>query len=608
MTLPEAHIIIREPGRIAISVPLRDGLRVGRHEQCDVVLADTQVSRRHVQFSVTDDCWVVTDLDSRHGVLVNGRSTKSKRLEDGDRIQVGNVILTIHDGAASPQVLHQALTEMSPPRQGATDERRLALLYEVTKAIDAVTLGDPSEVLSRLLDAVIEVLHCERALVGLSEPNGGLRHIGRVRGGATVEDVVISRVVIEATLSKRQGVLWRSTDERDAPLTMIKERIRSAMAAPLQVSDRVLGLLYVDDRERANQFVSSDLDFLAALGYLIGAALESAERHRHLMELAQSDGVEDEEMLGNSTPMRRLKNQIQKYAASSAPALILGESGTGKELTARRLHALSPRVNRPFVTVNCAAMPETMIESELFGHEKGAFTGAIKDKKGKFELADRGTLFLDEIGDLSLTAQAKVLRALQEGEIQRIGSERTIRVDVRIIAATHKDLRKEVELGRFREDLFYRLDVLELVTPPLRERIGDIELLAIALLQATASAVGKKMDGFTPGAMDALCNHAWPGNVRELRNEMERAAMNAESSRVDVLDLSPRLFANQSLGSSSAKKSLAQQFAELEKIERTLTEQALQEAHGNLSEAARLLGITWIMMKKRVDRFNLRAG
>ncbi len=608
MTSPVAHLVIREPGRIAISVPLRDGLRIGRLEQCDVVLADPQVSRQHLQFLLTPNGWLAKDLGSRHGILINGRPSREKQLDHGDHLQIGNVLLVFVEESASPEVIHQALTELGPPRKGATDERRLALLYEVTRTIDAITLGDETEILGRLLDTVVDVLDCERALVGLSEPSGALRRIGRARGGASVDDVVISQSVLESTMNKRQGVIWRNSGERDTPRTMLVERIRSAMAVPILVSDRILGLLYADDRERADRFVTTDLDFLAALGYLIGAALETANRHRRMTELARSNGAEDDEILGNSETIQRLKKQIQKCAASNAPVLILGESGTGKELTARRLHALSSRINRPFVPVNCAAMPDTMIESELFGYEKGAFTGAIRDKKGKFELADRGTLFLDEIGDLSLSAQAKVLRALQEGEIQRVGSEKPTRVDVRIVAATHKDLRKEVEHGRFREDLFYRLDVLEILTPPLRERGTDIELLALALLRISAGAMGKRIDGFTPVALQVLRNYAWPGNVRELRNEMERAATNAESSLVDVGDMSPRLSMRlSSTTGTNSKKTLAQQFAEIEVLERRLTEQALEEARGNMSEAARLLGITWIMIKRRVDRFGLRT-
>lgn len=608
MPLPAAHLIIREPGRIALSVPLRDSLKIGRNEQCDIILVDSQVSRNHAQITASNNAWIIQDKGSRHGVNVNGIRTVSHALSPGDRIQIGNVLLLYIEGNASPEVVHQAVTELLPPQKGAPDERRLALLYEVTRAIDAITLNGENEIIGRLLETVCDVLGAERALVGLVDFAGSLKRMGFAKDGASAEDVVISRAVLDATLTKKQSLILRNAGDLSTPHTLVREHILSAMAVPLISGQRVLGLLYVDTREKADRFVRSDLDFLAALGHLISVALEGADRWRRMQELAKSAGVEDDEILGNSEPMKRLKAQIQKYAPSPAPVLIHGESGTGKELAARRLHALSPRANRPFVTLNCAAMPETMIESELFGYEKGAFTGALKDKKGKFELADKGTLFLDEIGDLSPAAQAKVLRAIQEGEIQRVGSERTLRVDVRILAATHKDLRKEAGAGRFREDLFYRLDVLELLTPPLRDRGNDVELLSLSLLRSAAANLNKKIEGFSPAALEALRRYPWPGNVRELRNEMERAATNAESAWVELNDLSARLGEKPERSAGSGeKKTLAEKFSMLEPTERQLLEEALREARGNMAEAARLLGITWIMMKRRVERFGLRA-
>jgi Nif-specific regulatory protein len=282
--------------------------------------------------------------------------------------------------------------------------------------------------------------------------------------------------------------------------------------------------------------------------------------------------------------------------------LVRGESGSGKELIARALHTSSPRAERPFVTLNCAAIPETMLESELFGYEKGAFTGAVAKKRGKFALADGGTLFLDEIGDLALPAQAKLLRAIQEGEIQPLGAERTQKVDVRVVSATHKDLMKEIADKRFREDLYYRLAVVEIEVPPLREREGDVALLATALMRRSAAQMGKRLDGFTDAALAALVRHDWPGNVRELRNEIERAVINADGALVDAHDLSPRLGAARPKPGQPRTRSLAEQFAELEPTEKSLVEDAMSQAKGNVSEAARLLGITRIMMKRRVDK------
>jgi Nif-specific regulatory protein len=257
-----------------------------------------------------------------------------------------------------------------------------------------------------------------------------------------------------------------------------------------------------------------------------------------------------------------------------------------------------------------------MVESELFGYEKGSFTGAIRDKRGKFVQAHGGTLFLDEIGDLALPAQAKLLRAIQEGEVQPLGSERTVRVDVRVVAATHKDLSAEIAAGRFRRDLYYRLAVVELTLPPLRERGGDVVLLTQAMLTRVASKACKPLVGFSPEALDAILRYEWPGNVRELQNEVERATILAQGSVIELDELSrklqptasPRPIPMPQCGAQLQDASLAAQFATLEVTERALVEQALTLARGNVSEAARILGISWIMMKRRIDRFCLRAN
>ena len=605
------HLTVREPGHVIVAVPLRDGLRVGRHEQNELPLADHRVSRQHIIFSQRADGWWVKDLRSTHGTLVNGARLDAHRLTEGDRIQVGSVLITFAEAEVSHEIVHEQLTAAEIlPRQDSAHQR-LRLVYEVSRAIGA--LEDEDELLGRMLEAILDVFACERAQVGLSDgTEGGLRRVVRARGGAAADDIVLSRAMIEAILKRRQGVILSNTGGRDAPGTLIRERILSAMGAPLLAGSRLLGLIYVDDRTRIDRFSPQDLDFLMSLGHLTAAALEGAERLRSATAMAEALGAggPTDELIGASEPMVRLKAQIHKYSAASANALIRGESGSGKELIARLLHTLSPRAAQPFVTLNCAAIPETLIESELFGYVKGAFTGAVRDKRGKFTLADRGTLFLDEIGDLDLAAQAKLLRALQEGEIQPVGAEKTHRVNVRVVSATHKDLTKEIAARRFREDLYYRLNVVEIEAPPLRERGDDIELLAQTLLKSSASGMGKRLEGFTPAALTTLRRHPWPGNVRELGNEMERAAINADGPLVDVTDLSPRLrpALADAPAASTRSSTLAERFNQLDVQERQLVEEALRTARGNLSEAARLLGITRIMMKRRVDRFGLSAG
>ncbi len=293
-------------------------------------------------------------------------------------------------------------------------------------------------------------------------------------------------------------------------------------------------------------------------------------------------------IIGQSQPMRRLLEIITTIAPSEATVLINGESGTGKELVARMIHANSPRKSGPYVAVNCAALTETLLESELFGHEKGAFTGAEKQREGRFLTADKGTIFLDEIGEMPLAMQAKLLRAIQEREIQRVGGDKAIKVDVRIIAATNRDLLRYVEEGGFRQDLYYRLNVVSLELPPLRERREDIPILATHFLKRFAEKNGKSVRGFTPAAMDRLVKYAWPGNVRELENTVERAVVLLMGEYVSERELPPSLLG---VGEGlTVKVSFADMT--LEEIERVVVAETVESVGGNKSEAACRLGIT----------------
>ncbi|MDR2744788.1 MAG: sigma-54 dependent transcriptional regulator [Desulfovibrio sp.] len=295
------------------------------------------------------------------------------------------------------------------------------------------------------------------------------------------------------------------------------------------------------------------------------------------------------DIIGQSPPMRSLLDMVSTIAASEATILITGESGTGKEVIARMIHANSKRRGGPYIAVNCSALTETLLESELFGHEKGAFTGAEKKRDGRFLAADKGTIFLDEIGEMPMPMQAKLLRAIQEREIQRVGDDRTVKVDVRILAATNKDLREEVAAGRFRQDLFYRLDVVSLRLPPLRERSEDIPLLAMHFLKSFARKNEKSVRGFTPGAMDRLMKYAWPGNVRELENTVERAVVLLMGEYVSEREL-PSAIAE--CGDGDCPRRTDFSGMTLEEIERIIVTEVVENAGGNKSEAARRLGIT----------------
>ena len=304
-------------------------------------------------------------------------------------------------------------------------------------------------------------------------------------------------------------------------------------------------------------------------------------------------------MIGASPSFRRMLTLVEQIADSSATILIQGESGTGKELVARTIHERSARRNGPFVAVNCAALPETLLESELFGYEKGAFTGAAGRKEGRFELANGGTLFLDEVADLSLVTQPKILRVLQEGEFERLGGTRSLQVDVRIVAATNQDLPEMVKEKRFREDLYYRLNVITVRVPPLRERHEDIRVLAQHYLRVYAAKNGRKLEGFSNEALERLESYAWPGNVRELENLIERTVLLARKDRIDAEDL-PEEVAGVKRPPRDAILELVG--TPLTEIEQRLLDETLRITGGNKTQAAKLLGIDVRTVARKLER------
>jgi len=310
-------------------------------------------------------------------------------------------------------------------------------------------------------------------------------------------------------------------------------------------------------------------------------------------------------LVGKSEPMRRVLDQVRRVASTDATVLVLGESGTGKELVARAVHAASPRAAQPFVSISCAAVPETLLESELFGHERGAFTGAVKRKLGRFELANGGTLFLDEVGDIPPPLQVKLLRVLQERQFERVGGEETLDVDVRVVSATNRDLEKLVQAGRFREDLYYRLNVVPVLLPPLRERPGDVAELARFFVARLAPRMGRSVKGVSPEALALLERHRWPGNVRELENVIEQALVFADGEWVQAADLPEglrRAPAASGLPVPSGERSLT---AILEDLEQQLILSAYEKAKGVKAETARLLGIKPSALYYKLEKYGI---
>ncbi|MEZ4294898.1 MAG: sigma 54-interacting transcriptional regulator [Polyangiaceae bacterium] len=602
------HLIVRSPGQVPFTMPAVGGMVVGRQEGCDLALADSKVSRRHAVLSRNGEIWTIADQGSTHGTFVNGERVGTRALVAGDEVRVGETQLVLTDAEGPSEVVLTEQLDSDPATHATGAAARLRIVHEVASAFES--LEDPDAMLGRLLRATTAVLGCERGLAGLCEATGGLRRVEH-GGAANGREIVLSRAILDAIVVRREAVVVR---EPASSGTLVREHILSAMGVPLVAGGRLLGLLYVDDRSRANRFSHEDLRFLRALGHLTAAALDSAER---LARATGGEPVGKEAALallrGESAGMERLRKEVRRFGEAGSNVLVRGESGTGKELVARALHACSARSLRPFVPLNCAAIPETMVETELFGHKRGAFTGADRDRKGLLARAHQGTVFLDEIGDLALSAQAKLLRAVQEGEVLPVGAEAPIQVDVRVVAASHKDLLAEVRAGRFREDLYYRLAVVELGVPALRDRGDDVVLLAKWFLSAAGRKLARTLVGFSPKVLAALRAHPWPGNVRELQNEIERAAVVAEGAQIELEDLSARVLGRtaparspEALSAAAPEgASLAERFAALDGMERALVVEALASAKGNVTRAAELLGITRIMMRRRVERFEL---
>jgi Nif-specific regulatory protein len=590
-----AYLVVREPGHVACTISVQAPMRIGRDPVAELALMDRQVSRHHAALAWEGDAWTVTDLGSRHGMRINGAPTMRHRLSHGDRVQLGGSLLVFHDTDIAPEVLDTRTTDVEPaPHPGPTPEaRRLRLFHEIGRAV--AMADEPDPLLERMLAAIGAALDVPAVVAGIVTAGGGRprKLLWRRPGAPSAEEPALDRTLIDAMMVRGEAML-----------------LRDAIAAPLRARGRTAGFVHVP-APTGRPFKSDDLELVVALANITAAAIDGAERVR------RADGVEetrraegrDVELVGDSAPMRRLRAELARFARVDTSIHLRGETGTGKDLAARALHAGSTRADEPFEVVNCAAIPDAMIESELFGHVRGAFTGAIRDRRGRFVMAHRGTLFLDEVAELSPAAQAKLLRVIEDGELQPVGAERPIRVDVRLISATHKDLAAEVAVGRFRDDLYWRLAVVDLELPPLRARPGDVQLLADRFLARSARRLGRTLTGFTPAALAVLTGYSWPGNVRELANEIERAAIVADGPRVDAGDLRPRatraMPATPATPAIDAPRPLAERFAGLAQIERQLVQESLRVAGGNVTEAARLLGISRIMMRRRLERFDL---
>jgi transcriptional regulator with GAF, ATPase, and Fis domain len=453
-------------------------------------------------------------------------------------------------------------------------------------------------------------------------PDGSFRDLRRdprpINNGAGADPVRASRTILRRVLADRAALLTaNASEELSSSESILGGQIQSMIAVPLWRGDEIIGLIQADNRHSAGMFDESDLEVALLLGSQAALAIDNATlvsrlkvaeerlRGENVYLKRKEDKLRFENIIGESPAMKALLGQLEKVIDTRATVCIQGETGTGKELIASAIHHKSGRADKMFVAQNCAALPENLLESELFGHKRGAFTSADSDKKGLFEIADGGTLFLDEMGEMPLSLQAKLLRVLQEGTIRPVGATAEKQVDVRIICATNRDLANEVEKGRFRQDLYYRLMVFPLQLPPLRDRREDVPLLAAHFLRRYAAEYRLDLPGFTPEAVDALASYAWPGNIRELENEVQRLVIQAEPGCwIEVTDLSPRLRKVEgTLARIAPKKGTLKEM--MEQVERWMLQEALRDHGGNKTRTAGTLGITREGLHKKLAKFGL---
>jgi Nif-specific regulatory protein len=624
-------------------------VRLGRAAGNDVVLPDEHVSGEHARIVFAGERYVLRDLRSTNGTTVvrgddriplEERDGREVKLEPGDLIELGGgdrvvriEVAVDDDDAAARVIAVRNIDELG--RLESTIERddgRLRALYDAQKRIGAAT--ELNDVLIAIADAtfvlvsgathVTVILREDDDDAGRGAAASYVPIVTRMRDqrGPATQPIPVTRSIFRKVVVERAAVI-----AADAPREMahseslLGAQIRSVLAVPLWKGDEILGVLQMDNRQSTGVFSAGDLDVCAVLAHGASLAVANARLVQRLRaaeerlkkenaflktrEESRRVGKGSEEIIGTSAAMRALLDQLAKVVDTRVTVLVEGETGVGKELIAAGLHYGSRRRGQLFVSQNCAAMPESLLESELFGHRKGSFTGAHEDKKGLFEIADGGTLFLDEITETPLSLQSKLLRVLQEGEIRPVGATQEKRVNVRIVAATNRNLEKEVAEGRFREDLYYRLKVFPIRVPPLRERREDIALLAEHFLKRYAAELGKPAAGFSQQAMELLQAYDWPGNVRELQNEVQRLVIQIEPGDFITSELlSPRLRRVEGL-IDRVKPSKGTLKETMDELERWILIEALRQHENNKTAAARTLGITREGLHKKLRAFGL---
>jgi transcriptional regulator with GAF, ATPase, and Fis domain len=630
------------PRLVAVAGPLEGrsfplgsaGLSLGRQSSNDLALPDPAASRRHCRVELRGGRFLLRDLGSLHSTLVNGLPVREQMLEPGDQITVGSSVflfaMDVEDGAGEET---GAILVEGNPRAGSTTrfaaeeggylrpEGLAAALPEARAAHDLQALlriGQELHALHasgplarRLLELALDTVPAERASVLLVDARTGeLAASHGVDRKGPAEPFPISRTLMERVVAERSAVLANDVLQPGGPWGGVRSvasaLIQSLVAVPLVSPEGVVGVLYVDTLAAGVRFDTRHVEVLSAAAGIAGAALVNLRRLEGLREENRRlEASLDPGMVGDSPPMREVYRQLGRIAPTDSTVLLRGESGTGKEMAARALHRGSPRAGKPFMAINCATLSETLLESELFGHEKGAFTGAVVRRTGKLEAAEGGTLFLDEVGELPLALQAKLLRVLQEREYERLGSSRPIRVNVRLVAATNRNLEQAIRAGTFRDDLFYRLNVISLTLPPLRERRQDVLQLALHFAALDSRKIGRRVTGFTPEARACLLRYDWPGNVRELANAVERAIVLGDGELIRPEDLPETVLETAPPERSSGP--VGAYHGSVNDFKKQLLFEAIAAADGNVAQAAAQLELNPTYLHRLIRNLGVKG-
>lgn len=603
-------------------------LAIGRADSNAVCIEDATVSPRHCEIVKDQEQFLLRDLGSASGTFVNGIPVRERVLASGDQIAVGSSLLLFElEELTAPasnrveldetravsgkeqQLRQQELLYLHPESLAALPhserlDRALRTLLKISTAIGSIRNVESLQ--WQLLGMIFDVIPAERGaiLLPLDDAMETFSQVAWDRVAGPDHPVQVSGKLARRVME--QGVAVLDNEGHALERSAGDELRRSLLCAPLVAADRPFGIVYVDSCNPQAPFTQDDLQLLAAIAGLAAVGIENARQFERLGDENQRLRAEislQHDMVGQSPRMQQVYRFIEKVAPTDSTVLIHGESGTGKELAARAIHNNSGRREQPFVAVNCAALTETLLESELFGHEKGAFTSAICQKKGLLEVAEHGSVFLDEIGELSLALQAKLLRVLQEREFVRVGGTRPIKLDVRFLAATNKDLQKAVREETFRADLFHRLNVISFALPALREHSEDIPLLAEYFAARYAKKCNRVIQGISTEARASLLQYDWPGNIRELENAMERAVVIGSTECILPEDLPEAL-----LESAPAPADSGNYHEAVRNLKKQLILSGFEQAGGSITEAAKLLGVNSNYLHRLIRNLDLRVA